>query len=113
LRQAAARIAGWDGRLTESAASGFYDGPGVPLFRAWLAHALERLLKADLPADVYAKYAATGYLPALSPLSAKPGSGAKQLWYALRRGRMARLSPMTSCMAAMRRPWCVTLCAMR
>lgn len=87
LRLAAAQIAAWDGRLKDSKESGVYDDAGVPLFRAWLSHALERLLKADLPADIYAKYGATGYLPALSPLSAKPGTGAKLLWYALRKGQ--------------------------
>lgn len=87
VRQAGMAIVDWDGRLRAGTVAGTYDGAGVTIFHAWLSKVLEALLKADLPADVYAKYAGTGYLPALSPLSAKPGPGAKLLWYALQQGK--------------------------
>jgi len=63
---------------------------------------LKELLQADLPADIYAKYGDTGYLPALSPLSAKPGPGAKQLWYALQQAGGELLFITISCMGAIR-----------
>lgn len=86
-RQAADLVAGWDGQMVDGASSGLVDHPGAAIFRAWLPLMLDALLRADLPPDVYAKFGGTGYLPAFSPLSAKPGPGAKQLWYALRQGQ--------------------------
>jgi penicillin amidase len=87
VRRAGEIIAAWDGQLHDTQGSGQYDGAGPALFHAWLPIMLERLMKADLPADVFAHYGGTGYLPSLSPQSAKPGPGAKQVWYALQQGR--------------------------
>lgn len=87
LRRAALRAADWDGQLVDAGDGAYRDSAAVAIFHAWLPLMLQALLQADLPADIYAKYAATGYLPALSPLSAKPGAGAKQLWYALQQGQ--------------------------
>lgn len=88
VRQAGLLVSDWDGQLVDSGAGEYRDGAAVAIFHAWLPLMLKELLQADLPADIYAKYAGTGYLPALSPASAKPGQGAKQLWYALQQGRL-------------------------
>jgi penicillin amidase len=87
VRQAGLLVAGWNGQLLDDGTGNYRDGAAVAIFHAWLPLILRDLLQADLPAEFYARYAGTGYLPALSPLSAKPGAGAKQLWYALRQGR--------------------------
>ncbi|MYM89345.1 penicillin acylase [Rugamonas sp. FT82W] len=87
VRQAAQLVADWDGQLVDDGQGAYRNSAAVAIFHAWLPLMLQELLQPDLPKDVYAKYAATGYLPALSPLSAKPGAGAKQLWYALQQGR--------------------------
>jgi penicillin amidase len=87
VRLAGMRAADWDGQLVDDGAGNYRDSAAVAIFHSWLRLMLQDLLGADLPREIYAKYAGTGYLPALSPLSAKPGAGVKQLWYALQQGR--------------------------
>jgi penicillin amidase len=87
VRLAGEAISAWDGQLVDARHSGYYADPGVAIFRTWLPLMLHDLLNADLPADIYAKFSGTGYLPPYSPMSAKPGAGTKLLWDALQKGR--------------------------
>jgi penicillin amidase len=87
VRLAGESIVAWDGQLIDAGNSPFYVGAGTAIFRTWLPIMLHDLFAADLPADVFSRFAGTGYLPAFSPMSAKPGSGTKLLWNAFQKGK--------------------------
>lgn len=80
--QAAGLVAQWDYGARDDDGNGFYDAPGLTVYRAWLGKLFERVFADDLPAPVYQSHSGLGY-PSPQSGSAAPGPAVKLLWNAL------------------------------
>ncbi|MFP5312601.1 MAG: penicillin acylase family protein, partial [Actinomycetes bacterium] len=74
--EAARLLLDWDGQARDADRDGHLDGPQPAIMRAWLPIILEDVLKANLPAPVYANY--TGAYS-----SVRPAEGLKLVYNAL------------------------------
>lgn len=76
-------LAAWNWESADADDDGYYDDAAATLMRKWVPVLLERVLKDDLPADVFARYAPAGYPAAGNPGSPRPAAGLKLVYNAM------------------------------
>lgn len=77
------QLAVWNWQSIDADSDGYYDDAAATLMRKWVPLLLERVLKDDLPADVFARYATAGYPVAENPGSPRPAAGLKLVYNAM------------------------------
>ncbi len=76
-------LAAWNWESADADDDGYYDDAAATLMRKWVPVLLERVLKDDLPAEVFARYAPAGYPAAGNPGSPRPAAGLKLVYNAM------------------------------
>jgi penicillin G amidase len=82
-RRAAQVLADWNMLNEDPAERGVYDSPATTLMTAWLPILYRKVLADDLPPEVFAAYAGTGYAGETQVASIRPGNGLKLVYNAL------------------------------
>lgn len=76
-------LAAWNWESVDADDDGYYDDAAATLMRKWVPLLLERVLKDDLPAEVFARYVSAGYPDAGNPGSPRPAAGLKLVYNAM------------------------------
>ncbi len=77
------QLAAWDWQSIDADDDGYYDDAAATLMRKWVPLLIERVLKDDLPADIFARYASAGYPVAENPGTPRPAAGLKLIYNAM------------------------------
>lgn len=76
-------LAAWNWESVDANDDGYYDDVPATLMRKWVPLLIERVLKDDLPAEVFALYASAGYPAVGNAGSPRPAAGLKLVYNAM------------------------------